>query len=60
MTTLHSKSNSITDRMMVKVKKQVTYSSGELFQGDKSVVIDHHGEHYLLRITKSSKLILTK
>jgi hemin uptake protein HemP len=35
-------------------------ASTDLIQGAREIVILHHGEEYLLRITKSGKLILTK
>ena len=35
-------------------------SSAELMQGAREVVIVHEGEEYVLRITKTGKLILTK
>ena len=35
-------------------------SSAELMQGAREVVIMHAGEEYILRITKTGKLILTK
>ena len=35
-------------------------SSTELMQGAREVVIMHEGEEYVLRITKTGKLILTK
>lgn len=31
-----------------------------LFQGSQEILINHNGEPYRLRITKSGKLILTK
>jgi len=31
-----------------------------LFQGNQEILIDHHGEIYRLRVTRNSKLILTK
>ncbi len=31
-----------------------------LFRDHRSIVIDHRGEHYTLRITNNGKLILTK
>lgn len=31
-----------------------------LFQGNQEILIDHNGVTYRLRITKNSKLILTK
>jgi hemin uptake protein HemP len=35
-------------------------STAELMQGAREVIIVHEGEEYVLRITKSGKLILTK
>ena len=35
-------------------------SSDDVFHGQREVVIIHGGQDYLLRITKSNKLILTK
>ena len=35
-------------------------ASTELFRGRREVVIVHGGHEYVLRITKSDKLILTK
>jgi hemin uptake protein HemP len=35
-------------------------SSAELMQGAREIVIMHEGEEYILRITKTGKLILTK
>lgn len=32
----------------------------DLMQGAREVILVHEGEEYLLRITKSGKLILTK
>jgi hemin uptake protein HemP len=37
-----------------------TYSSLDLFGTSNSVIIDHHGICYTLRITQLGKLILTK
>lgn len=37
-----------------------TISSRRLFAGRNTLVIDHEGEHYTLRITSKRKLILTK
>ena len=31
-----------------------------LFHGSQEILINHHGEIYRLRVTKNSKLILTK
>ena len=39
-------------------KKHVTTT--DLMQGAKEIIVLHRGEQYLLRITKSGKLILTK
>lgn len=36
------------------------FSSEVLFEGRTEIVIDHRGEEYRLRLTKSGKLILTK
>lgn len=35
-------------------------STADLMQGAREIILLHHGEEYLLRITKSGKLILTK
>jgi hemin uptake protein HemP len=35
-------------------------TSADLFRGRREVVIIHGGHEYVLRITKSDKLILTK
>lgn len=37
-----------------------TFPADDLFQGRQEVLIAHQGETYRLRITKNSKLILTK
>lgn len=55
-----TKSNSIAYRSPTISTRQITYKSGALFQGEKSIIIQHQDEHYFLRITKSDKLILTK
>jgi hemin uptake protein HemP len=39
-------------------RKRVTTTA--LMQGAKEIIVLHRGEHYLLRITKAGKLILTK
>jgi hemin uptake protein HemP len=39
---------------------RIRMSSDEMFRGRREVVIVHGGQEYLLRITKSDKLILTK
>lgn len=36
------------------------YTSGELFAGEKELIIVHARDHYRLRITRQDKLILTK
>lgn len=35
-------------------------NSRTLFNGHKTIAIDHNGQRYSLRITSSGKLILTK
>lgn len=35
-------------------------SSQDLFRNGSTVCIEHHGEHYWLRLTRGNKLILTK
>lgn len=35
-------------------------SSQDLFRNSSTVCIEHHGEHYWLRLTRGNKLILTK
>lgn len=35
-------------------------SSGDLFRGNREVLIEHNGEAYRLRITRTGKLILNK
>lgn len=37
-----------------------TYDARDLTQGGQTATIDLDGQHYLLRITRSGKLILTK
>jgi hemin uptake protein HemP len=39
-------------------RKRIT--TADLMQGAREIVVLHQGEEYLLRITKSGKLILTK
>jgi hemin uptake protein HemP len=39
-------------------RKRIT--TAELMQGAREIIVLHHGEEYLLRITKAGKLILTK
>jgi hemin uptake protein HemP len=38
----------------------VVIRAQDLFCGARTVVIEHEGQRYFLRITKESKLILTK
>ena len=40
--------------------KKLRIESDDLFQGKSEIVIVHHNEEYSLRITRNSKLILTK
>jgi hemin uptake protein HemP len=42
------------------VRAKARLSSTDLFRGQRELVIVHGGQEYLLRITKSDKLILTK
>lgn len=35
-------------------------SSDELFRGSRVVIINHHGHHYRLTITRNDKLLLQK
>jgi hemin uptake protein HemP len=53
-------SNAIAYRQRTESTRLITYQSGVLFQGEKSIIIQHQDKHYFLRITKSNKLILTK
>lgn len=53
-------SNAIAYRSPTVSTRQITYQSGALFQGEKSIIIQHRDDCYFLRITKSDKLILTK
>jgi len=39
---------------------RIRVASDAVFQGQREVVIVHGGQEYLLRITRSDKLILTK
>jgi len=39
-------------------RKRIT--TADLMQGAREIIVFHQGEEYLLRITKSGKLILTK
>ncbi|PCJ31430.1 MAG: hypothetical protein COA90_06105 [Gammaproteobacteria bacterium] len=55
-----SNSGSIAYRLSATSAKRLTYQSGALFQGEKSIIIKHQDKHYFLQITKSGKLILTK
>jgi hemin uptake protein HemP len=38
----------------------VSVTSEQLFQGARTLCIEHAGQRYLLRITRENKLILTK
>lgn len=40
--------------------RPVTLASNDLFQGNREVLIEHNGEVYRLRITRTGKLILNK
>jgi len=39
-------------------RKRIT--TADLMQGARAIIVLHQGEEYLLRITKTGKLILTK
>ncbi len=41
-------------------QERAALSSITLLDGRPSVIIDHDGEHYVLRATRAGKLILTK
>ncbi len=34
--------------------------SSAIFQGNEQIIIEHNGKEYILRITRSDKLLLTK
>ncbi|MGH1486523.1 MAG: hemin uptake protein HemP [Cellvibrionaceae bacterium] len=53
-TTIDMTEKSSTDITPRRVK------SSDLLAGDKTIIIDHAGSEYELRITRSHKLILTK
>lgn len=59
MTEKHT-SQTLASRLPTSSTRQTTYQAGALFQGEKSIIIQHKDAHYFLRITKSNKLILTK
>ena len=42
------------------VDQRKTITATQLFEGQREVVIEHHGERYRLRITRRNKLILQK
>jgi hemin uptake protein HemP len=52
--------NSAGDKKQNETPRVPTFVTEELFQGEKEILIDHHGEQYRLSITKNDKLILTK
>ncbi len=37
-----------------------TLTSDALLGGQRAIKIEHHGTHYMLRVTRGGKLILTK
>ncbi len=49
--------NTVTKRMDTSIR---TLKAHDLFQGGRSVLIEHNGENYRLQLTRSHKLILTK
>lgn len=44
----------------VEEKASRVVQAEELFQGEKTLVIEHQGTRYVLRETRNGKLILTK
>jgi hemin uptake protein HemP len=40
--------------------KQIDFDTKSMFMGRKTLVIEHRGEAYYLRVTRNDKLILTK
>jgi hemin uptake protein HemP len=51
---------SVVDFVNPQLSLNKTIASTSLFGKEKTVVIIHDGERYILRITKLKKLILTK
>ena len=49
-----------TTRYAGRARLATPLNSKSLFQGRKTLTIEHNGEHYTLRITANGKLILTK
>lgn len=41
-------------------QKSIDFSTKTMFKGRKTLVIEHRGEEYCLRLTRNDKLILTK
>jgi len=52
--------DSIDDYVNSQLRLDKVIASATLFGKEKTVVIIHDGERYVLRITKLKKLILTK
>jgi hemin uptake protein HemP len=44
----------------VEEKSSRVVQAGDLFQGEKTLIIEHRGTRYVLRETRNGKLILTK
>jgi len=44
----------------ITVEKSIDFSTETMFMGRKTLVIEHRGEPYYLRVTRNDKLILTK
>ena len=44
----------------VEEKASRVVQAEELFQGEKTLIIEHQGTRYVLRATRNGKLILTK
>jgi hemin uptake protein HemP len=43
-----------------RITTPINYSTNALFKDRKTLIIEHRGEIYYLRITRNDKLILTK
>lgn len=59
MTIEHASNRPIVEAPTLRPQRQ-RVKAIDLMQGAREVIIVHEGEEYILRITKSGKLILTK
>jgi hemin uptake protein HemP len=57
-TELPPKPSTLASQLSWSQRKRI--STADLMQGAREVIIVHGGEEYVLRITKTGKLILTK